>query len=90
METKLVKIIQKRRNILNLIEKADGGPTTQGNISQLKRLDAELAQEFKNWQSLSGKTGETLRLDGQQLREETFYKMILKPDVLGQFSNVRV
>ena len=73
-----MKIIQKRRNILNLIEKADEGPTTQGNISQLKRLDAELAQEFRNWQNLSGKTGEALRLDGKQLREESFYEMIFE------------
>ena len=71
-EAKLGAIIEKRRNILNLIEKADGSPNTQGNLSKLKRLDEELSQEFRHWQSLSEKTDETLRLDGQQLREESF------------------
>ena len=72
MEAKLGAIIEKRRNILDLIEKADGSPITQGNLSKLKRLDEELSQEFKNWQSLSEKTDQTLRLDGQKLREESF------------------
>ena len=69
-------IIQKRRNILNLVEKADGGPNTQGNLGKLKRLDEEMSQEFKNWQSLSEKTEETLKLDGQHLREESFYRQM--------------
>ena len=72
MEAKLGAIIEKRRNILDLIEKADGSPITQGNLNKLKRLDEELSQEFKNWQSLSEKTDQTLRLDGQKLREESF------------------
>ena len=69
-------IIQKRRNILNLVEKADGGPNTQGNLSKLKRLDEEMSQEFKNWQSLSEKSEETLKLDGQHLRGESFYRQM--------------
>ena len=64
VEAKLGAIIEKRRNILNLIEKADGSPNTQGNLSKLKRLDEELSQEFRHWQSLVDKTEETLKLDG--------------------------
>ena len=80
-EAKLGTVIEKRRNVLNLIEKADGSPNTQGNINKLKRLDEELSQEFKNWQSLSEKTDETLKLDGHQLREESLNKMTIKMEI---------
>ena len=53
---KVQSILERRRQLLDILEKAAPGPQSEGDLSQLRRLDSELDRECQNWRKLSGKT----------------------------------
>ena len=84
---KVQSILERRRQLLDILEKAAPGPQSEGDLSQLRRLDSELDRECQNWRKLSGKTEGSLQQ--QELSKANIQGMVGHSAVLQERLTIR-